>query len=354
MFSSSHLLDGCPRGGLGAFEKNSGTSQTSSATCSVSPIFRARAARNSQSFKNNEASDGGVNIKPEAFLTKVHRCRYVQSKTVLLKAGPVTPLKRLWFCAIVVIAAAVAVSASAFASNRSGNTVDVAGHNIDMLVSLGGQLKKVISDDTGFPRTYLKPWNKAVDLAFDRQLLEADLRKASSKFLSDEARQAALTFASSPLGQKLAELSLSSSAHQPGSAALADARAFVESASAPENARFVDLFEKQFLGKRAHATMDMYYRAMRVAAVPVVGAEVANEWVVSAQALRAGYVEDYFLGAVRVYRQFSNLEIRDLVRTYATAEMTEYTRWETQIVSEVMQSAVERLEAAYAKQLNGR
>ena len=217
------------------------------------------------------------------------------------------------------------------------------------LIALGEQIKALVTPESGFPKDRIARWSRAVDVAFAPELLEADFLAALDDRLSVEVKNAALAFDRSPLGQESYELAAASNSPDEGGA-IADGKAYVESASAKENALFVELFEAQSGPARAKRALDIYFRAMTIAAEPIVGKQGAEQWVASVQDLRAGYVENYFNVTVGIYSKLQGDKLAELVEALSTPEMLAYGKLSTAAMGEAMDAAVERLEKAYAEE----
>jgi len=219
----------------------------------------------------------------------------------------------------------------------------------ETLSALGESLKEVLTPEIGFPAENIEQWHMAVDVAFAPELLEADFLAALDSELTADARSAALAFDASALGRLAADLVESSYVNEPDEAQLAATRSRMEAAAAGRNALFVDLFELQAGPERANAATDVYFRAMRAAATPVVGAEAASQWILSAGDLRSSYVERYFIVTVLMFDQLPDERLRELVSKFKGPEMKDYATQSTTAFAKALHAAAERLELAYAK-----
>ncbi len=114
-------------------------------------------------------------------------------------------------------------------------------------------------------------------------------------------------------------------------------------ASAEENAVYVDLFEVRLGPRRANEVMNVYLRVMETAAEPLIGAEAAKQWTESAQHLRDGYVQDYFLTATMVFEQLPLDKRKKLAKALSTPPMMAYAEQSTAAFSETLQAAAVRL-----------
>ena len=248
------------------------------------------------------------------------------------------------------LAMAVLMSPSAMAVEDTSGELARNLRALENLTALGEQIKALVTPEFGFTDDTIRHWTSAVDAAFAPQLLEADFLAALDDRLSDEVRNAALAFYRSPIGQESYELVAASHPLTEGSA-IAHGKAYVETASAEENALFVDLFEAQSGPARANHAVDIYFRAMEIAAEPIIGKAGAEQWVASVQGLRAGYVENYFSVTVGIYSNLQGDKLAELVEALGTPDMLAYGKLSTAALDEAMHAAVDRLETAYAEEL---
>jgi len=225
---------------------------------------------------------------------------------------------------------------------------------LETLSALGGSLGEVLTPEIGFPAENIEQWRTAVDVAFAPELLEADFLAALDSELTADARSAALAFDASALGRLAADLVEGSYVNEPDDAQLAATRSRMEQAAAGRNALFVDLFELQAGPARANAAMDVYFQAMKVAATPVVGAEAADQWILSAGDLRATYVERYFILTVSMFDQLPDERLQELVAELRAPEMQDYAEQSTTAFAKALHAAAERVELAYVEGLRDR
>ncbi|MEO9340921.1 hypothetical protein ABFT80_26320 [Mesorhizobium sp. SB112] len=97
--------------------------------------------------------------------------------------------------------------------------------------------------------------------------------------------------------------------------------------------------------------MDVYFRAMKTAAEPVIGAQTADKWIAGAGDLKVGYVKDYFVTTVATFRQLPQERLQELVKAVGTPEMVAYAEQSTTAFIEALNAAADRLETSYAKEL---
>ncbi|MEO9340922.1 hypothetical protein ABFT80_26325 [Mesorhizobium sp. SB112] len=152
---------------------------------------------------------------------------------------------------VTAVAAAILIPSAALAIEDTTRTLAKNQRAIEELSTLGVQLKSVLRPEIGFPEKYVVHWQAAVDAAFAPDLLEADFLKAFETQLSDETRDAALAFDSSPVGQEAYELIMASQGLEGDAKHLAEAQKYLDTASVEENALHVDFFESQGGPKRA-------------------------------------------------------------------------------------------------------
>lgn len=218
---------------------------------------------------------------------------------------------------------------------------------VESLSALGEQLKGLVLAEFGFSEDDIRYWSDAVDEAFEPALLEADFTEALDERLPEAITEAALAFDQSPLGQRAFELV--AKAHPLAEeAAITGGQAFLEQASKEDLGLVVRIFEAQAGPERANLTMDIYYRAMAIAAEPVIGADGAEQWVASAQDLRDGYVENYFSVSAGIFGTLEHDDLAELASALGTAEMIAYGELSTEAMGETMHAAIDRLEVTYA------
>ena len=255
----------------------------------------------------------------------------------------------LHIVAATAIAAALLMPSAAVAIDETTRSL---ARNLGMLRIFGElkhDLKAVLTPEMGFPDAHLRHWDAAVDAGFDAELLEADFVQALEDQLSLDARNAALAFDASPLGQKVNQLATSWYSVTDKSAALAAAQQVVEAASVQQNALFVDLFASQRAPELASGVMDVYFRLMSSAAEPVVGKQAADQWVSDADYLREDFVEDYFLTQVAVYGHLEQEQLKDVTTVIGTPQMGTYAEQTNSAFLEALEAAAQRLETAYSE-----
>jgi hypothetical protein len=249
--------------------------------------------------------------------------------------------------------AAIFIASPAIAIDDTTRVLARNQHAVEQLTNLGDQLKAVLTPEIGFPDAALEHWYAAVDAAFSPDLLEADVLKELEAQLDDETRDAALAFDASPLGQHARELIAASLGNTDDKEIkrLSTGRNYLETASTEQNGLFVDLFETQLGPRRAGAAMDAYFRAMKTAAEPVIGAPAADQWIAGATHLRTGYIENYFLLMVSTFSQLPEDRLQELVNAVGTPKMVSYAEQSTTAFIEVLNAAVDRLVVDYVQRL---
>lgn len=248
-----------------------------------------------------------------------------------------------------ILAMAILISSSAMAVEDTTRELVRSLRALENLTAVGEQIKALVTPEFGFTDDNIRRWSSAVDVAFAPELLEADFLAALDDRLSDGVRNAALAFYRSPIGRESYELVGASHPLEEGSA-IAGGKAYLETASAEENALFVELFEVQSGPARANHAVDIYFRAMAIAAEPIIGRDGAEQWVASVQDLRAGYVENYFSVTVGIYSNLQGDKLAELVEALGAADMLAYGKLATAALGEAMHAAVDRLETAYAEE----
>lgn len=251
-------------------------------------------------------------------------------------------------------AAAILLSPAASAIEDPTGTLVKNLRAVESLTSLGDQLKAVLTPEIGFPADYVQHWGTAIDVAFAPNLLEADVRDALENQLSDETRNAALAFYSSPLGEEASALAASALELEESDGQQAEAQAYLASSSAEHNKLLTELFELQAGPKTANDVMDVYFRSMKTAAEPIVGATAADEWIAGADGLRKGYVESYFLTTVATFSQLPEERLQQLAEALRTPEMIAYAQQSTEAFTKALNAAADRLQIAYAGELDSR
>ncbi|WEJ34101.1 hypothetical protein [Devosia sp. SD17-2] len=245
------------------------------------------------------------------------------------------------------LATMLLMSSSAMANENSTAELTRNLRAVESLSALGEQLKGLVLAEFGFSADDIRYWSDAVDDAFDPALLEADFTEALDERLPEAIAEAALTFDQSPLGQRAYEL-VAKSHPLEEEAAIAGGRDYLENAPEDGLALVTGIYESQFGSARANLTMDIYYRAMAIAAEPVIGEAGAEEWVASAQYLRDVYVENYFSVTAGIFGALENDELTELAAALDTPEMIAYGELSTEVMGETMHAAIDRLEVTYA------
>ncbi len=221
----------------------------------------------------------------------------------------------------------------------------------DKMSAFGDELKAGLTAEMGFPSNYVEHWHTAVDAALDPTLVEADFLAALEAGLSEKTREAALAFEGSTRGQQAYELMARSEPLKDDPQYLKQAQQYLKTASPEQNARLVDLFEFQQGPLRARQVVDVYFRAVKMAAEPVIGADAAEQWVGAAEGKSDGYVEDIFLDTVATFRQLPEDQLQELVDAIGTPEMLEYAQVSASAFGQTLIAALDRLEKAYAAEL---
>ena len=251
-------------------------------------------------------------------------------------------------------AAVLLASPSAFAIEETTRTLAEGQQTVESMEALGADLKAVLRPDIGFPEENVAPWQAAVDAAFARELLEADFLAALEERLTDEGRDAALEFNESTLGEEVRVLVEESQGVELDDELRAETEAFLESVSDEHEALFTDLFDAQTSVRRSDLAMDLYFRAMKIAAEPVIGAEAADAWIDGAQDMRDIYTHNYFLTSVATYRPLSEEKLREFVEAIGSPGMFAFSEQSTAALGVALEAASDRLQDAYTEELDNR
>jgi hypothetical protein len=221
---------------------------------------------------------------------------------------------------------------------------------VESLVRLGDEVKALLTPEIGFPQEYVGAWQIAVDRAFDADRLEADFLEAFDTRLTDPARNAALAFDETPLARETYERIREVEAMEED-VDFDAVRDYLEAAPAAENALYVDIFAAQQGPERANAIMDVYFRMMKIAAEPVIGAEVADQWVAGAQDLRDGYVENYFLASVSAFNGLPQERVIELAAEVTAPDIIAYSEQAMLAFSDALNAAADRLDTAFSEEI---
>ena len=250
------------------------------------------------------------------------------------------------------LSAALLMSSAAFAQDETTRQLAEYLRAVEALSAFGDDVKVVVSTDLGFSDAQVAQWASAVEVAFERDLLEAEFIAALESRLSEPVRQAAVEYHTSPLGEEVVERVANAPDIEEAPDFLDEAKA--DLAAMPDDRRA--LLETQFKLESAtaqnDAVMTSYFRAMQVAATPVIGADAAEQWVTSAQYLRDEFNESHFLTYVSVYSQLPDERHEELVAILSTPEMIEFYTQSVEAYAETLHAAVDRVEAAYANGSN--
>lgn len=245
------------------------------------------------------------------------------------------------------LAAAILVSPVAFAVEESTRELAEELDALKGVARSGEDLKSIITTDLGFTTAQVARWRDAVDTAFATDLLEADFRDALESGTSPEGRQAALAYAQSGLAVAAGEHIETRFAQENPEVLVEAEQRFVERTSASENARLVKIFTAQRGPERDNLDMDVYFRAMAVAAKPVIGAEAAQEWVKSAQYLRDEQIERNVLARVAAYSELTDAQLAVAAEKLSEPIIAEFSAQLVTAFSVTMHAAMDRPETEY-------
>jgi len=223
---------------------------------------------------------------------------------------------------------------------------------VDSLIMLGGQFSAAITPDMGFPPEYIEHWQSAVEVAFAPDLIAADVDAALETALTAEARAAALAYDQSPLGRDVLEVMAQAEPLKADPDHLAATRDYLDKASPEDRALLADLFTAQGADEQTDIVMTIYFEALRIAAEPVIGAEVAAQWIESAAPLREVYAQDHLLSHAAIFRLLPKAQLQELVIVAQAPDMTAFAAQTNAAFREALQSAADRLEAAYVRELD--
>lgn len=252
----------------------------------------------------------------------------------------------------VTLSATLLMSGPAMAQDDSIGRLTEHLRAVGALSAFGENLKVVVTPDMGFSKTQVIQWSTAVETAFDPDLLKADFHAALDSRLSEPVRQAALAYQTSPLGREVFERVANALRNADAPDLLGEAKVYIEQASDKRRALHEAQFEAESGAAQSIDALDGYFRAMTIAAVPILGSDGAEEWVASAQYLREEYAENHFLSSVSVYSQMPEERHEELVAILTTPEITEFYTLSTEALAETMETAIDRLETAYADALH--
>ncbi|MCL4068165.1 hypothetical protein M3484_16460 [Pseudomonas sp. GX19020] len=231
--------------------------------------------------------------------------------------------------------------------------LSVKAKEFEALSSVGESLKVVLRPEIGFPEEYVGYWDTAIDQAFAPDLLEADYLAALEPVLSSESKLAMAEFLDSDIGKEIAAIGSAADEEGDEAARVARGKAYLEAASPERKAQFDRLKASQGDANRADLIMDVYFRAMVIAATPIIGAEDARAWELSAGDLRTGYVEDSYLAAVAGASQLSEEHFAALIEAAETPEIKAYAEHSNMAFGKALHAAADRLEITYEEARNG-
>lgn len=246
------------------------------------------------------------------------------------------------------LSAALMMSTSAFAQDETTRQLTEHLLAVEALSTFGENLKELISTDIGFSEAQVTQWSSAVDVAFDRDTLEAEFFAALDSRLSDPVRQAALDYQTSPLGVEVFERVNSAPSNADAPHLVDEAKTYLEEASDERRALHEAHFEAESGSAQYSASLEGYFRAMKIAAAPILGEAAAEQWVTDAQYLREVYAENSFLTSVSIYSQMPEERHEELVAHVTTPEVTAFYSLSTEALAETINAALDRVEAAYA------
>lgn len=252
----------------------------------------------------------------------------------------------------VTLSAALLVSGAALAQDDTTTRLTEHLRALEALDAFGENLKVLVTTDMGFSTTQVTQWTTAVEMAFDPDLLEEEFHAALDSRLSEPVRQAALAYQSSPLGQEVVERVANAPRNADAPQLLGEAKTYIEQASDKRRALHEAQFKAESGAAQSSDVLDGYFRAMTIAAGPILGSDGAEAWVASAQYLRDEYDENHFLSSVSVYSQMPEERHEELVAILTTPEITTFYRLSTEALGETMETAMDRLEIAYGDELS--
>ncbi len=252
----------------------------------------------------------------------------------------------------VTLSAALLMPGTAMAQD---DTIDRLSEHLrasEALSGFGEGLKILVTTDLGFSQAQVAHWSAAVETAFDPDLLTADFHAALDSRLSEPVRQVALAYHTSPLGREVVERVANAPLNADAPHLLNQAKTYFEQASDARKALHEAQFDAESGAAQSSVTLDGYFRAMLIAGTPILGSDGAEEWVASAQYLREEYAENHFLSSVSIYSQMSEGRHEELTSILTTPEMTAFYSLATDAFAQAMETAIDRLEIAYADELN--
>lgn len=244
--------------------------------------------------------------------------------------------------------AALMMTTSAFAQGETTSQMTEHLRAVKALSTSGENLTELISTDIGFSEAQVTQWSRAVDVAFDRDTLEAEFFLALDSRLSEAVRQAALDYQTSPLGIEVLERVTSAPSNAAAPHLLGEAKTYLEEVSDKRRALHEAHFEAESGSAQHNASLEGYFRAMKIAASPILGEAAAEQWVADAQYLREDYAENGFLTSVSIYSQMPEERHEELVALLTTPEITAFYSLSTEALAETMTAALDRVETAYA------
>lgn len=254
----------------------------------------------------------------------------------------------------IAVAATLIVAPSAFAIDDDTRTLAQNQRGVEQLSQLADQMRALLRPEIGFPAEYVGAWQAGVDEAFAPDLLESDFLDALDARLTDETRQAALSFDTSILGQEGYRLLAEAEANRDNDEAVEAARESIDGASPERNALFVDLFEALHGPQKANRIMDAYFRSMKIGAEPIIGGAAADEWIASAGALRDQYVENYFIASAAAFMPLDEQSLEELVTAVKDPVLVEYANQATLAFADALDAATDRLATAYPQAIAAR
>jgi hypothetical protein len=251
-----------------------------------------------------------------------------------------------------VIALIILLVAASGVAARDMRITEILAHDpyLESLVRMRDDYRKLATVEVGFSEEEVDAWTAAIDKAFESDTLEADYRAALERQLPDPVLSATHDYFTSDLRverdritKQLLALDINDPTIREG------IKAEIEASPRAVSRRAEHLFYEYRSHEAARAVIEALFKAMIIAADPVVGRDNARAWV--AEYRDAGMVETYeqstYLILSATFARYPEASRQAFIDAVSTDEIIAYERAAAFAFERVFTRAVERIKVHY-------
>lgn len=251
-----------------------------------------------------------------------------------------------------VIALLIVLVAGSSVAARDMRITEILTHDpyFESLDRMRDDYRKIVGVDVGFSEEEVDAWTAAIDKAFEPDTLKADYAEALEQQLTDPVLSAVFDYFTSDLRAERDRITKELLALDINAPLIREGiEAEIQASPRAVSRQAEHLFYEYRSDEAARAVMEALFKAMVIAADPVVGPENARAWV--ADFRNAGMVDIYEESTNLVFSatfaRYPEASREAFIEAVSTDEIIAYERGAAKAFEQSLSRAVERIKAHY-------